>query len=169
MSELIVAVYDDTHTAFLARAALARLQKELLIKGHDVALVSREKTGKVTVGEAIELKPTKSTHKTFWNTLVFLLFSSVWGENVNKDAKKKIYAIGIDEPFTAKLKNTIKPNTSAIFLLINESVRDKVIGLLQGFDGKITRTCLTGKNSEELLDLLSGEKSADSRSAQEFS
>ena len=41
VSDLIVAEFDDAHTAFLARAALARLQRELPLPGHDVAVVTR--------------------------------------------------------------------------------------------------------------------------------
>ena len=52
MSDLIVAGFDDAHTAFLARAALARLQTKLSLPMHDLALVSRDEAGRVSLSEA---------------------------------------------------------------------------------------------------------------------
>lgn len=42
MSELIVIGFDDEHTAFEMRAALAKLQKEYLIDMEDVVVVTKD-------------------------------------------------------------------------------------------------------------------------------
>ena len=39
MSEIIVSGFDDAHTAFLARAALARRQQDLELSVYDLAIV----------------------------------------------------------------------------------------------------------------------------------
>ena len=72
MSDLIVAGFGDAHTAFLARAALARLQGELSLPGHDLALMTREAGGEIALQEAIGLGGERETPPTFWKTLVSL-------------------------------------------------------------------------------------------------
>jgi uncharacterized membrane protein len=47
MSELIVIGFDDEHTAFEMRAALAKLQKEYLIDMEDVVVVTKDDKDKV--------------------------------------------------------------------------------------------------------------------------
>ncbi len=42
MSELIVIGFEDEHTAFEMRAALAKLQKEYLIDMEDVVVVTKD-------------------------------------------------------------------------------------------------------------------------------
>ena len=65
MSELIVAGFGDPHTAFLARAALARLQKEIPVGGYDVAVVTLEENGGVTVPQVIGLRDSRPATNGF--------------------------------------------------------------------------------------------------------
>jgi uncharacterized membrane protein len=48
MGEIVVAGFGDTQTVFLARAALARLQKELGMTTEDMAMVLRGVDGELT-------------------------------------------------------------------------------------------------------------------------
>ena len=62
VSELIVAGFDDAHTAFLARAALARLQKKLSLPGHDLAVITRECENDVILQQVINLGDRMGSH-----------------------------------------------------------------------------------------------------------
>ncbi len=55
MSDLIVIGFDDEHTAFEMRAALAKLQKEYLIDMEDVVVVTKDDKGKVKLHQAVNL------------------------------------------------------------------------------------------------------------------
>jgi len=160
MSELIVACFEDGHTAFLAAAALARLQKELSINGHDVAVVSKAETGEVTVREAVDLNGHRSLHEAFWKTLVDLLFFPVpLGSAETSSAR--LSAIGIDDGFTADTRKAVMPGTSVILVLVSETARDRVLGTLRGFGARTRRCRLIGESREQWLHQLSGSQAGE--------
>ena len=56
MSDLVVIGFENEHTAFEMRAALARLQKEYLIDMEDVVVVTKDDKGKVKLHQAAEVE-----------------------------------------------------------------------------------------------------------------
>jgi len=157
MSELIVAGFEDAHTAFLARAALARLQKEIGLHGHDVAVVSREENGEVTVREAIDLNGKQVLHEAFWKTLAGRLFMAPPdGIDSSEPPLTGLASIGIDDRFIAEAGKRVGPGSSALLVLVSETTRDRVLGLLRGFGGKTKRCRLIGDDREQWLDTLAG-------------
>ena len=159
MSELIVAGYDDAHTAFMASAALARMEKELALNRRDIAVVSLEEDGEASVREAINLTVGKELHETLWKTLTGLLFSgSPADDSENADTTAaRLSAIGLDDEFVAGIAKTVKPGTSAVLVLTNTSTtRNRVIGILRGFKGRITKARLNCEDGKQCLDRLMG-------------
>jgi uncharacterized membrane protein len=150
VSNLIVARFDDAHTAFLARAALARLQKDLSLSGRDMAVVTREEGGEIVLQEAISLSGERAVRPTCWETLVRLLFGSELSTGEHGDAASaKLASIGIEPTLRSQLTEQIGANTSALLLLSTGPVtRDKVLGVLHGFRGQIVLTELTGDDRE---------------------
>ena len=150
MSNLIVARFDDAHTALLARAALARLQRELPLPGRDLAVVTGEEGGEIVLQEAIGLGAERETHPTFWETLASLLFAPGPSAGAGGDATSaKLAAIGIDAAFRSDLTGQVRAETSALLALSTGPVtRDKVLGVLHGFQGKVVLTELTGDDRE---------------------
>jgi uncharacterized membrane protein len=150
MSDLIVAGFDDAHTAFLARATLARLQRELSLPGHDLAVVTREEGGEISLREAIGLSGEREMHTTFWKTLVNLLLAPGPSTGVGGDATSaELAKIGVDAAFRNRLAEQVRAETSALLVLSTGPVtRDKVLGVLRGFHGEIMRTELTGEDRE---------------------
>jgi uncharacterized membrane protein len=159
ISDLIVAGFDNAHTAFLACAALARLQEQLLIDGHDVAVVSRGQEDEITLRETVALVAQGKSHMPFWKTLVGMLFPSApWSGDNGVDVAARLLAIGVDQAFTRRLRETIRPGSSAIFVLANQAARERVVGVIRGFRGKIIRTRLTGDDRKQWLDNLFGQQ-----------
>ena len=150
MSNLIVARFDDAHTAFLARAALARLQKGLSLPGRNLAVVTREEGGEIVLQEAISLSGERARRPTCWETLVRLLFASGPSTGESSDAASaKLAAIGIDAAFRSHFGEQIRDETSTLLVLSTGPVtRDRVLGVLHGFQGKIVLTELTGDDRE---------------------
>ena len=144
MTELVVSVFAETQTAFLARAVLARLQKELALPARDVALVTREEDGEVTVQEAVATVGDVRTSTAFWRMLVELLFSSAHSTSeVTKEISLKLAALGIDRDALSAVADHVDVCGSALFVLTHgESTRDQVLGVMQGFDGKISHLIL---------------------------
>jgi uncharacterized membrane protein len=150
MSNLIVARFDDAHTAFLARAALARLQRELSLPGHNLAVVTRDEGGEIALQEAIGFSGEREPRPTYWEALVSLLFAPGRSTGVGGDATSaKLAAIGIDATFRSHLVEQVRAETSALFVLVTGSaIRDKVLGVLRGFRGETMLTELTGDDRE---------------------
>jgi uncharacterized membrane protein len=135
------------------------MQSDLSLDGRNVAVVSLEKDGGVTIREAVHLNGDRELHKAFWKTLAGALFSVC--SNAESEDAAGLSAIGIEDTFTAALIKAVKPDTSAILILAdNPVVRDSVIGLLHGFRAKIIRSRLVGENRVEWLARLA-EAAAD--------
>jgi uncharacterized membrane protein len=67
--------------------------------------------------------------------------------------------IGIDAVFRSRLAEQVRAETSALFVLIaRPAIRDKVLGVLRGFQGEIMLTELTGDDREVWRRALLGTK-----------
>jgi uncharacterized membrane protein len=156
MSELIVAAFNDAHTAYLVCGALARLHDEIPLKEHSVVVVRRLDSAEVAIREAVDLSSEAQLSEAFWKTLMGLVFLPSGTDKV-RDVPEKLAAIGIDDAFIAGVSRKVRPNTLAVALIAGEAAGDRVIGILQGFRGQITRTRLTGNDRKQLMDVLAGE------------
>ena len=135
MSELIIAGFEDVHSALLAHATLARLRAKLSLAEADLAVISRGSGREVTLQEAIDLGAESVEHETFWKTLVNLLFAPVPSTGTGGDtASVKLAAIGIDATFKRQVAQELRPGTAALLVLVKGPVmRDGVVGVLRGF------------------------------------
>jgi uncharacterized membrane protein len=160
MKELIVAGFDDGHTAFLARATLARMQKDLAIEGHDVAVVSLEEGNGVTVREAVDLTSGEDLPEAFWKMVAGLLFrrSSDDGSGSRDGAQSKLSAVGLDRRFVAGLAKAVRQGTSALLVVVSATSRDRVIGILRGFSAHVARIRLVGDDRNQWLEQLAGSR-----------
>jgi uncharacterized membrane protein len=154
MSELIVAGFGDSHTAYLVRGALARMQDEIPIEGHGVAVVQRLREGAVSIRGAIDLSAEGALSEAFWKRLMGLVFSPS-GTDSARDVPERLAAIGIDATFMAGVSRRVRPGTLAVAVIADEAARDRVIGILQGFRAGITRIRLIGDDRKEWMDRLS--------------
>ena len=146
MSDLIIAGFDDAHTAFLARAALARLQDELSLSGRDMALVTRAAGGEIDLQEPIPLIDERQVVPTFWKTLVSLLLAPSPSTGMGGDLMSaELTAIGIDATFRSHLVKQVQAETATLLVLVTgPATRDQVLGVLRGFQGEIMVAELTG-------------------------
>ena len=163
MTDLIVAGFDDAHTAFLARAALARLQKELSLPGHDLAVVTREVGGEIALQETVCLGGEREMPPTYWRTLLSLLFAPGSSTREGGEATSaELAKIGIDAAFRSRLAEQVRDETSALLVLVTGPVmRDNVLGVLNGFRGEIMLTELTGDDREVRRRALLGTKQTE--------
>ncbi|MGB6850044.1 MAG: DUF1269 domain-containing protein [Thermoanaerobaculia bacterium] len=147
---MIVAGFADGHTAFLARAALARLQSKLSLPASDLAVITRAIDDYVSLQQIIDLGDETESHEMFWRALVNLLFAGddstdTFGEH----ATARLAEIGIDTTFRRRVTKIIEPETAAVLVLVSEpSTRDGVLAVLRGSRGEIARTTLVGDDRE---------------------
>ena len=158
MSNLVVIGFDDETTAFELRAKLAKLQKEYLIDMEDVVVVTKDEKGKVKLHQAVNLTASGAVGGGFWGMLIGLIFlNPLLGAAVGAGAgaiSGKLSDIGVDDKFMKELAETVKPGSSALFVLVRKATPDKVLEQLKGFKGKVLKTSLSADREEELRKVL---------------
>lgn len=154
--------FDTTEGAAQAEQILAALSKQHLITINDAATVEW-KLGK--------RKPkTRQLHNlvehgalggAFWGLLFGLLFFApllglVIGASAGALSGSMLDA-GIDDDFIDEVKRKVTPGTSALFLLTDDVVFDKVAEAFAGVSAELIRTNLSHENEAKLVAAFASE------------
>ena len=160
MSNLIVIGFENEADAFAMRAALVRMQGQYLIEMEDAVVVTREHDGRVNLHQPVNLTLFGAARGTIWGSLIGLLFlNPLLGAAVGAGAgalSGYLTDIGISDEFMKQLGATLRPDTSALFVLVRKSTPDKVLEGLKPFIGRarVLQTSLTKDKEEELRQAL---------------
>jgi len=135
-----MAGFGDAYTVFLARAALARLQKESGLATDDVSMFLRDANGGVDVQNPLSRDADKNESSTFWETLADLFFapeSSV--STAAEDESGRCATVGIDPVVRSGVVDKFRSCKSVLLVRTRGMAqRERVVGLLQGFNGVMT-------------------------------
>jgi uncharacterized membrane protein len=157
--ELVIAEFRGAQTAYLARAALGRLQSQLLLRDENVVVVTLDADGRVSLSESLGLSDPhmRETPGTFWNTLANLLVTSGASAGSDREAAlSKLATIGIEARYTRCFDRRWPSGSSALMLLIDgPTMRKHVLGVLNGFHGRVERCTLKGDDRKAWLRTLS--------------
>ena len=157
--ELVVAEFHGAQTAFMARAALGRLQNQLSLLAENIVVVSLSADGRVSLSESLDVteRRTKEIQETFWNTLVHLLVTSDTSKGPDRaTALSRIAEIGIDAQCASCFDRRRPSQSSALLALVDSpTMRKQVLGVLNGFHGRIKRCKLKGDDQNEWVRALS--------------
>jgi uncharacterized membrane protein len=160
MSTLVAVVFNDESTAFEVRAALAKMQKEYLLEMEDAVVVTRDQNGKTKLHQAVSLTGVGAAGGAFWGMLIGLLFlNPLLGAVVGAGAgalSGKFKDIGLDDKMMKGVGDSLKPGTSALFVLLRKVTADKVLDGLKPFVGKgrVFQTSLDKDDEQKLRDAL---------------
>jgi uncharacterized membrane protein len=160
MSTLVAVVFDDESTAFEMRAALARMQKQYLLEMEDAVVVTRDERGKAKLHQAVSLTGVGAAGGAFWGMLIGLLFLNPFlGAVVGAGAgalSGKFKDIGVDDKMMKDIGQSLKPGTSALFVLLRKATPDKVLEGLKQFTGKgrVFQTSLSKDDENALREVL---------------
>jgi len=158
MSNLVVLGFDDETTAFEMRAELAKMQKDYLIEMEDVVVVTKDDKDKVKLHQAMNLTASGAVGGSFWGLLIGTLFlNPLAGAAIGAGAgalSGKLADLGINDKFMKDLGETLKPGTSALFVLVRKSTPDKVLEGIKSFKGTVIQTSLTKDKEDELRKVL---------------
>jgi uncharacterized membrane protein len=149
MPDLVIVAFPDAATAFEARAALMRLQKEYLIEMDDAVVVTRDEDGSVRLHQAVNLVASGALGGGFWGALIGLLFlNPLVGAAVGAGAGAlagRAADIGIDDGFLRDVGASLARGGSAVAVLIRRMTADKVLERLAPFreKGRVVQTSLS--------------------------
>jgi uncharacterized membrane protein len=159
MSTLAVIGYDDMFKAEEVRLGLIKMQRDYLIDLEDAVVAVKDPAGKVKLHQAVNLTATGAVSGGFWGTLVGLIFlNPLLGMAVGAGAgaiSGALSDIGINDQFMKDLAATMKPGSSALFVLVRHFTPDKVMEELKGTGGIVLKTSLSHDDEAKLQAALS--------------
>lgn len=168
MAELVVIGFDGPEEADRVLTELRRLQKEYLIDLEDGVVAIRQANGTVQLKQGFNLvgvgAASGGLSGAFWGALLGLLFlNPLAGFAIGGLAGAGAGALsgaaidyGIDDTFIRSLAATLKPGSSALFVLVRKAQPEKVLSELSRFRGHVLRTSLSPEQEARLQAALSG-------------
>lgn len=140
MSTLVAVVFDDETTAFEMRTALVKMQKQHLIDLEDSVVVTRDRSGRTRLDQAVNLTSAGAIGGGFWGLLIGMLFlnplaGAVVGASVGA-LSGRLTDLGLDDKMLKDVAQSMKPGTSALFVLVRKATPDKVLEGLKEFAGR---------------------------------
>ena len=168
MPDLVCVAFDDPDAADHVLTELNQLQKEFLVQLADACVVVRDANGEVHLKQAMPLvamgAASGGSWGALWGTLVGLLFLQplaglAIGAAVGAGSGAlagKFSDYGIPDNFIKEAGEKLTPNSSALFLLIQKVVADKVLPHFEQYKGKahVLKTSLSDEQETALKDFL---------------
>jgi uncharacterized membrane protein len=153
MYDLIVMTFDNAEAAEKARGAIRKLQNEGLLSLEDAAVLRSDASGKVDVDNELSrdvkigagLGALLGAVFTFFFPFVGLVLGAAGGALVGASLDR-----GVDQQFVEDVKESLKPNSSAIFLVIAQGDMNALRAALAPFGGKILQTTLDEGLADQL-------------------
>ena len=148
MRNLIVVVYDTEFKAEEVRLDFIKMQKSYLVSLEDAVIAEKKPNGKIKLHQMYNLTASGAVGGGFWGTLIGLIFMNpLLGLVVGAGAGAVAGAlsdVGINDNFMKQLAEKLTPGTSALFVLVDSTLTDKVLDELRGPGGAVVRLCRDG-------------------------
>lgn len=156
MSDLILAFYRTPAAAFAAGQALAAFQRAAGTEAEDIAVVTRDSSGRVQVNQSIDIATGKPLGGGRWGALIGLLFLDRRKPQPGaKGVAAQFRAVGLDEAFLLEASKALTKTGAALGMRVRLLGRDRVIEKLTARDEKpkIHWTRLSPDTEEGLYDM----------------
>jgi len=142
MSDLVVVGFDDKFKAEDVLLNLLKLEQEHLVALDDAVVVVKNAEGNIRVKAYHDLtEPTPELGNELWGGII----SAVVFHRELKIAE------GAFEPdFLIKVEESLKPNSSALFVLVRSAEPEAILTTLSGVGGDIIRTTLPEATQQKL-------------------
>jgi len=165
MSSLIVITFDNPDEAHTVRQQLSDLQKQGEVNMEDAAVLMKDEHGKIhVVNEADKTVVAGAAIGGLLGLLLFALFpiagiavGAAGGAIVGGTLDK-----GVDKKFVKEVSEELKPNTSALFVIMNEANVGATLATLRQHTGKVLQTNVSPEVEEELRSALHEEQQQES-------
>jgi uncharacterized membrane protein len=162
MATFTVLQFPTAEGAERTLATLERLQREELIKVHDVAIVSWPADRKKPKTRQLHsLAGAGALGGAFWGLLFGLIFLiPLLGAAIGAATGALTGALtdaGIDDKFIKEVHEKVTPGTSALFVMTSDAVVDTVRAELKGTDAELLHTNLSGEDEARLREAFSEE------------
>jgi uncharacterized membrane protein len=147
MSELVVVGFDGKFKAEEALLSLLKLEQEHLLALDDAVIVVKNSKGKIRVKAYHDLtEPVSEFGNELWGGIISAVVFH----------RELEIAQGVFDPnFLDKVEASLKPNSSAIFVVIRSAESDAVRTALSGIGGDVLYTTISEVERQKLQNALS--------------
>lgn len=159
-SRLVVLGFADPAGAQKMRDTLEDLESINVLEAEDMVVVTRDQLGQVQLHQQTNLSLAGATFGSFLGLLLGMVFmnppvGAALGLGIGA-LSGKLGDMGLDDGFMRELGATLRPGTSALFVLVRRSKPDLVLEGLKAHAGKarIIQTTMTRENEQRLRGLL---------------
>lgn len=158
MSTLIVIVYPDELKAEQVRLDFMKMSEEYLVTLQDAVIAVKKPDGRVKLLQMYHLALGGAISGALWGALIGLIFMMpIFGLVVGAGTGAVAGAlsdVGINDSFMRQLASTLKPGNSALFVLVDSPITDKVMEDLKGTGGTIIQSSLSNVDQAKLQKVL---------------
>jgi uncharacterized membrane protein len=153
MSELAVMTFDDEEQAGQALQSLRGLERQGLLKLNDTAVVVKDRSGQVrTRNEVSSATETGAVIGAVLGGLLLFMFPPL-GAALGAAGGAAVGASlgqGVDGGFVREVRESLRPGTSALFVVCREGNLDAVVAALEPYRGTLRQTTLPTDVEESL-------------------
>ena len=158
MSTLVVVAYPDEYRAVEVLETLRRMNKDDLIDLEDACYVTKDGQGKLKLHQNTSLAGVGAAWGGIWGLIIGLLFFVPFlGAAIGAGLgilSAKLGNYWTDDAFAGEVTSTMRPNSSAIFMMTRRVSADRVVPELAMFGGTILQTSLSPEIEERLQEAL---------------
>jgi uncharacterized membrane protein len=163
MATLLAIGYADQDVAEIAQKSVQELEDELLLTADHVAAIARDIEGRyhARISHTGTTAPGGVDWGGFWSGFFGLLFFVPGaGLALRPEQDGNLGEESIDLKFLDKVREQLKPGTSAVFLMVDQASPEKAVGILQRYGGTIHETSLSNAEFGRLRKALARAASA---------
>ncbi len=143
MADMLVVVFDNQEDGVKALKAFREIEKEGQVHLEDTALIVKEPDGKVHVKNELDSGVEAGAVVGGIIGGVLMLAFPVAGMALGAAAGAGIGSLfekGVDKKFVQEVRDELKPDSSALFLMISSGNTGAEVAALRGLHGKVLQT-----------------------------
>ncbi len=157
MSNLVAIAYDDLDKAQEVMGVIDGLVREHSLTLEDAVIVEHKGDGKVKLHQP-SLAGRGAAGGALWGGLIGLIFFvPLFGLAIGAASGAAAGAVsdyGIDDNFMKELGQKLDPGNAAVFVLVREATRDKVVPELARYGGHVIQSSLSNEQEAQLQEAL---------------
>ena len=157
MANLVAIAYDDVGTAQQVMGTVGELVREHSLEIDDAVIVEKRHDGKIKLHQP-SMTGAGAASGALWGGLIGLIFfMPLFGMAIGAASGAvagKASDYGIDDNFMKELGDKLQPGKAAIFVLVREATRDKVLPEISQYGGHVVQSSLSDEQEAALQDAL---------------
>ena len=157
MSDLVAIAYPDLATAQDVASNAVRAQQAHQIELDDMVVVERRPDGKVKLHQPSMTGAGAATGALWGGLIGLIFFVPLFGMAVGAATGAATGALsdyGVDDKFMKELGTKMPEGAAAVFVLVREATRDKVVPEISRYGGHVIQSSLSNEQEASLQDAL---------------